>query len=44
MVGWQDVTDDFPESQGPWDYHYHGTALASVVAGSGTVDPDLRGT
>jgi len=42
-VGWHDVTDDFPESQGPWDYHYHGTALASVVAGSGAVDPDYRG-
>ncbi len=42
-VGWHDVTDDFPGSQGPWDYNYHGTALASVVAGSGTVDPDYRG-
>ena len=43
VVGWHDVTDDFPAAQGPWDYHYHGTALASVVAGSGTVDPDYRG-
>jgi len=43
VVGWQDVTDDFPLAAGPWDYHYHGTALASVVAGSGTVDPDYRG-
>jgi len=43
VVGWHDVTDDFPESQGPWDYHHHGTALASVVAGSGSVDPDYRG-
>ncbi len=43
VVGWQDVTDDFPANQGPWDYHHHGTALASVVAGSGTVDADYRG-
>jgi len=43
VVGWHDVTDDFPEAQGPWDYHHHGTALASVVAGAGTVDPAYRG-
>jgi len=43
VVGWHDVTDDFPASAGPWDYHYHGTALASVVAGSGAVDPQYRG-
>ncbi|MCB1185086.1 S8 family peptidase, partial [bacterium] len=43
VVGWHDVTDDFPQAAGPWDYHYHGTALASVVAGSGRVDPDYRG-
>jgi len=43
VVGWHDVTDDFPEAQGPWDYHHHGTALASVAAGSGVVDPDYRG-
>jgi len=43
VVGWQDVSDDFPEAVGPWDYHYHGTALASVVAGSGRLDPDLAG-
>lgn len=43
VVGWQDVTDDFPLAQGPWDYHYHGTALASVVAGSGAVDSAYRG-
>ena len=43
VVGWHDVTDDFPLAAGPWDYHYHGTALASVVAGSGTVDADYRG-
>jgi len=43
VVGWHDVTDDFPLAVGPWDYHHHGTALASVVAGSGSVDPDYRG-
>jgi len=43
VVGWHDVTDDFPLAAGPWDYHHHGTALASVVAGSGTIDHDYRG-
>ncbi len=43
VVGWKDVSDDFPEAQGPWDYHHHGTALASVVAGSGRVLEDHRG-
>ncbi len=43
IVGWQDVTDDFPLAQGPWDYHHHGTALASVVAGSGRVSEQYRG-
>lgn len=43
VVGWHDVTDDFPAAAGPWDYHHHGTALASVVAGSGRVDPQLAG-
>jgi len=43
VVGWHDVTDDFPLAVGPWDYHHHGTALASVVAGSGSVDPSYRG-
>ena len=43
VVGWQDVTDDFPLAAGPWDYHHHGTALASVVAGSGAVNEDFRG-
>ena len=38
VMGWHDVTDDFPEAAGPWDYHHHGTALASVVAGNGLVD------
>ncbi len=43
VVGWQDVTDDFPGAVGPWDYHHHGTALAGVVAGAGEIDPALRG-
>ena len=43
VVGWHDVTDDFPAAAGPWDYHHHGTALASVVAGSGRMDPQLAG-
>jgi hypothetical protein len=43
VVGWHDVSDDFPLAQGPWDYHYHGTALASVVAGSGSVDASFAG-
>lgn len=43
VVGWHDVTDDFPLAQGPWDYHYHGTALAGVAAGRGMVDDAYRG-
>ena len=43
VVGWQDVTDDFPLAAGPWDYHHHGTALASVACGAGNVDPAYRG-
>jgi hypothetical protein len=43
VVGWADVTDDFPDAAGPWDYHYHGTALASAAAGSGTVDAAYSG-
>lgn len=43
VVGWHDVTDDFPAAAGPWDYHHHGTALASVAAGRGVVNPALRG-
>ncbi len=43
VVGWQDVTDDFPLAVGPWDYHHHGTALASVVVGSGSVNSIYRG-
>lgn len=43
VIGWRDVTDDFPAAVGPWDYHYHGTALAGIVAGSGEVDARYRG-
>lgn len=43
VVGWHDVTDDVPGAVGPWDYHHHGTALASVAAGDGTVDAAHRG-
>jgi len=43
VFGWHDVTDDFPEAVGPWDYHNHGTALAGVVAGTGNVDPAYHG-
>lgn len=43
VIGWQDVTDDFPAAEGPWDYHYHGTALAGIVAGAGEVDTRYRG-
>ncbi|MBM4130713.1 hypothetical protein FJ250_06755, partial [bacterium] len=43
VVGWHDVTDDFPQAAGPWDYHHHGTALASVAAGAGNVEYARRG-
>jgi hypothetical protein len=43
VIGWHDVTDDFPLAVGPWDYHWHGTALASVAAGSGTVAAAEKG-
>ncbi len=43
VVGWHDVTDDFPLAAGPWDYHWHGTALAGVVAGAGELDVRYRG-
>lgn len=43
VIGWHDVTDDYPQAAGPWDYHHHGTALASVAAGSGIVDAEHRG-
>ncbi len=43
VIGWHDVTDDFPFAAGPWDYHHHGTALASVAAGRGVVSSAYRG-
>lgn len=43
VVGWHDVTDDFPAAAGPWDYHSHGTALASVAAGRGVVSSSYPG-
>jgi hypothetical protein len=43
VVGWRDVTDDFPAAAGPWDYHSHGTSLASVVAGRGIVSSSYPG-
>jgi hypothetical protein len=43
VVGWHDVTDDLPLAVGPWDDHFHGTALASAAFGSGRVDPSLHG-
>lgn len=43
VIGWHDVTDDYPQAAGPWDYHHHGTALASVAAGAGIVDAAHRG-
>ncbi len=43
VVGWHDVTDDLPEAVGPWDYHFHGTALASAGFGGGRVDDGGRG-
>jgi hypothetical protein len=43
VVGWHDASDDFPAAVGPWDYHYHGTALAGVVAGEGEIDPSWHG-
>jgi len=43
VAGWHDVTDDLPDAVGPWDYHFHGTALASAGFGGGRVDGDGRG-
>lgn len=43
VVGWTDVTDDLPEAAGPWDYHFHGTALASAAFGNGRVEDEGRG-
>ena len=35
IIGWHDVSDDLPSSDGPYDYHYHGTALAGIAFSSG---------
>ena len=43
VVGWHDVTDDLPGAVGPWDYHYHGTAMASAAFGSGRAEVSGRG-
>ena len=43
IVGWHDVTDDLPEAVGPWDDHFHGTAMASAGFGGGVVDASRHG-
>ncbi|RKZ12003.1 hypothetical protein DRQ32_04645 [bacterium] len=43
VVGWHDVTDDLPAAVGPWDDHFHGTAMASAGFGSGSVDREMLG-
>lgn len=43
VIGWMDVTDDVAGSDGPYDYHYHGTALAGVAFASGRHRSDYRG-
>lgn len=43
VVGWHDVTDDLPLALGPWDYHFHGTALAGAALGGGEVDAASQG-
>ena len=43
VIAWHDVTDDEPLAEGPWDFHLHGTALASAGFGGGRLDPDRRG-
>ncbi|MBK9473146.1 MAG: S8 family serine peptidase [bacterium] len=43
VIGWHDVTDDFPAAAGPWDYNHHGTSLASVAVGRGSIDSAYRG-
>jgi hypothetical protein len=43
VIGWHDVTDDLPLAQGPWDYHFHGTAMAGAAVGSGEVDDRFQG-
>ncbi len=43
IVGWHDVTNDVSGSDGPYDYHYHGTALASAAFSSGRNADEHRG-
>lgn len=43
IVGWHDVTDDLPLAVGPWDDHFHGTALASAAFGAGKVESGMLG-
>ena len=43
IVGWHDVTNDVTGSDGPYDYHYHGTALASAAFSSGRSGDEHRG-
>ncbi len=43
VVGWRDVADDLPQAVGPYDYHYHGTAVASAAFGGGKIDSRLKG-
>ncbi len=43
IVGWHDVTNDVSGSDGPYDYHYHGTALASAAFSSGRSGDEHRG-
>lgn len=43
IVGWHDVTDDLPLAAGPWDDHFHGTAIASAGFGGGRVDETMTG-
>lgn len=43
VIGWHDVTDDLPLAQGPWDYHFHGTAMAGAAMGGGEIDDRRQG-
>jgi subtilisin family serine protease len=43
VVGWHDVSDDLPQALGPYDYHYHGTAVASAAFGGGRLNSNGRG-
>lgn len=43
VIGWTDVTDDVLGSDGPYDYHYHGTALAGAGFAQGRYRDENRG-